>query len=128
MLLLPAGEFYEEGQAASAAYRAGQQQQQQQQQQGDVEAPPNAPAPASPQQPATSWEALQQRVTTPLVAVQASLQRDAVVWQRGLLATPPIVRLMLRSEFRVRPAQPGDASNARRRQSCWRSWHCSAGH
>ena len=84
-----------------------------------MEAPAQrGPAPASPRQPASSWAALQRRVTAPLVEVQACLQRDAVVWQRGLLATPPIVRLMLRSEFKVRL------------HACWawgpRAWLCGS--
>lgn len=40
--------------------------------------------------PAAAAGGLQQRVAAPLVAVQMALQRDTVVWQRGLLATPQV--------------------------------------
>lgn len=38
----------------------------------------------------TSPAALQSEVAGPLVAVQVSLIRDTVAWQRGVLATPPV--------------------------------------
>jgi hypothetical protein len=46
-------------------------------------------APEPPEQPATAG-GLQQRVAAPLVAVQVALQKDTVVWSRGLLATPQV--------------------------------------
>lgn len=37
------------------------------------------------------------RIAAPLVAVQISLKSDTVAWQRGVLATPPIVPALLQS-------------------------------
>jgi hypothetical protein len=57
------------------------------------QARPAAPPPPS-LSPAEAARMLHARVAGPLVAVQASLQRDTVVWQRGVLATPTIVLRM----------------------------------
>lgn len=42
---------------------------------------------------------LQSLIARPLVAVQTSLLMDTVAWQRGVLATPPVVPALLRAMF-----------------------------
>lgn len=47
---------------------------------------------------------LEDKVAAPLVAVQASLVRDTVQWERGLLATPPVSALRCARRSRGRHA------------------------
>jgi len=35
-------------------------------------------------------QVLQKRLGEPLVTVQTLLQKDKVVWERGILSTPPV--------------------------------------
>ena len=35
-------------------------------------------------------QVLQKRIGEPLAAVQTLMQRDKVIWERGLLSTPPV--------------------------------------
>ncbi len=41
----------------------------------------------------------QAKIAGPLTQVQISLVKDAAVWQRGLLATPPLVPRLLQQEY-----------------------------